>query len=73
MAKLIYLANVSLDGYIEDRHGAFDLGPLDDDVFAADTDLLRTVGTFLYGRRLYRRWPAGRTCPPWPRSLQRPP
>jgi hypothetical protein len=31
------------------------LGPLDDDVFAVHTDLLRTVETFLYGRRLYRR------------------
>ena len=53
MAKLIYVTNVSLDGYIEDEHGAFDLGPPDDDVFASITDLLRSVGTFLYGRRLY--------------------
>ena len=53
MAKLIYATNVSLDGYIEDERGAYDLGPLDDDVFASYTDLLRSVGTFLYGRRLY--------------------
>jgi dihydrofolate reductase len=53
MAKLIYVTNVSLDGYIEDQRGAFDLFPLDDDVFAAATDLVRSVGTFLYGRRLY--------------------
>jgi dihydrofolate reductase len=53
MAKLIYAANVSLDGYIEDERGAYDLGPLGDDVFASYTDLLRSVGTFLYGRRLY--------------------
>jgi len=53
MAKLIYVTNTSLDGYIEDEHGAFDFGPPDDDVFAATTDLLRTVGTHLYGRRLY--------------------
>jgi len=53
MAKLIYVTNMSLDGYIEDERGAFDLGPLDDDVFASFTDLLRSVGTFLYGRRLY--------------------
>jgi dihydrofolate reductase len=53
MAKLIYLTNLSLDGYIEDESGAFDLFPVDDEVFAFTTDLLRSVGTFLYGRRLY--------------------
>jgi dihydrofolate reductase len=53
MAKLIYLTNTSLDGYIEDQRGAFDLIPHDDDVFAFTTGLLRSVGTLLYGRRLY--------------------
>jgi dihydrofolate reductase len=53
MAKLIYVTNVSLDGYIEDERGAFDFGPLDDEVFAFTTELVRSVGTFLYGRRLY--------------------
>jgi dihydrofolate reductase len=52
MATLIYVTNVSLDGYIEDEHGAFDWAPPDDDVFAAATALLRSVGTFLYRRRL---------------------
>ncbi len=53
MAKLVYLTNASLDGYIEDEHGAFDLYEPDDDVFAATTVLLRSFGTCLYGRRLY--------------------
>src|SRR5881394_759785 len=53
MAKLIYATNVSLDGYIEDERGEFDFGQLDDDVFASYTDLVRSVGTFIYGRRLY--------------------
>src|SRR3982074_622300 len=53
MAKLIYVTNVSLDGYIEDDRGAFDWFPPDDEVFASTTDLLRSVGTFLYGRSLY--------------------
>ncbi|HEV7712126.1 MAG TPA: dihydrofolate reductase family protein [Asanoa sp.] len=53
MAKLIYVTNVSLDGYIEDERGAFNFGPLDDEVFAFTTELVRSVGTFLYGRRLY--------------------
>ncbi|WFF05817.1 dihydrofolate reductase family protein [Micromonospora sp. WMMD1076] len=53
MGKLIYVMNTSLDGYIEDERGAFDWLPVDDEVFAFTTDLLRSVGTFLYGRRLY--------------------
>ncbi|SCF27456.1 dihydrofolate reductase family protein [Micromonospora mirobrigensis] len=53
MAKLIYVTNVSIDGYIEDEKGVFAFFPLDDEVFAFTTDLLRPVGTFLYGRRLY--------------------
>jgi dihydrofolate reductase len=59
VARLIYVNNVSLDGYIEDERGAFDFGPLDDDVLASYNDLLRPVGTFLYGRRLYE------TMAPW--------
>ncbi|MGH9214244.1 MAG: dihydrofolate reductase family protein [Acidimicrobiales bacterium] len=53
MASLVYVTNASLDGYIEDEHGAFDWAPPDDDVFAAMPALLRNFGTFLYGRRLY--------------------
>lgn len=53
MAKLIYVSNVSLDGYIEDEHGRFDWTAPEDDFFAFITDLVRPVGTYLYGRRLY--------------------
>ncbi|MEV6689909.1 dihydrofolate reductase family protein [Micromonospora sp. NPDC051196] len=53
MAKLIYVTNLSLDGYIEDERGAFNWLPPDDEVFVFTTDLLRSVGTLLYGRRLY--------------------
>jgi dihydrofolate reductase len=53
MAKLIYVTNVSVDGYIEDEHGSFDWTPPEDDFFAFITDLMRPVGTYLYGRRLY--------------------
>ena len=53
MAKLIYISNVSLDGYIEDDRGRFDWSEPADDVFAFITDLIRPVGTHLYGRRLY--------------------
>jgi dihydrofolate reductase len=53
MAKLIYVSNVSLDGYIEDEHGSFDWTAPENDFFAFITDLVRPVGTYLYGRRLY--------------------
>ena len=53
MTKLIYVTNVTLDGYIEDECGAFDFGPVDAEVFRSHTDLLQSAGTFLYGRRLY--------------------
>lgn len=53
MAKLIYGSNMSLDGWTEDEHGAFDWAPPDDDVFVAITDLMQSAGTYLYGRRMY--------------------
>jgi dihydrofolate reductase len=59
MAKLIYVANVSLDGSIEDEHGSFDWTAPDDELFAFITDLVRPVGTYLYGRRMYD------TMAPW--------
>jgi dihydrofolate reductase len=63
VAKLVYLTNTSLDGYIEDEHGAFDLYEPDDDVFAATTTLLRSFSTFLYGRRLYETMAVWETDP----------
>ena len=53
MAKLIYASNVSLDGCTEDERGAVDWAKPDDDVFASITDLMRSAGTYLYGRRMY--------------------
>lgn len=63
MGKLIYVTNVSLDGYIEDEHGQFDWLPVDDEVFTFITDVLRPVGTFLYGRRLYEAMSLWETDP----------
>jgi dihydrofolate reductase len=63
MGTLIYVTNVSLDGYIEDAQGAFDWAPADDEVFSATTRLLRSVGTFLYGRRLYETMAVWETNP----------
>ena len=63
MAKLIYVTNVSLDGYIEDEHGSFDWTPPGDEYFAFITDLVRPVGTYLYGRRLYEMMTVWETEP----------
>ncbi len=52
MSKLIYITNTSLDGYIEDETGAFDWGN-PDQVDRCVIELLRPIGTYLYGRRLY--------------------
>jgi dihydrofolate reductase len=53
MAKLIYSAITSLDGYIADEDGKFDWAEPDEEVHAFINDLERPVGTYLYGRRLY--------------------
>jgi dihydrofolate reductase len=53
MAKLLYASNMSVDGWTEDAQGAFDWAPPDDDVFVSITELMRSAGTYLYGRRMY--------------------
>ena len=53
MAKLIYYAISSLDGYIEDAYGKFDWAEPDEEVHAFVNDLVRPVGTYLFGRRMY--------------------
>jgi dihydrofolate reductase len=53
MAKLIYSAITSLDGYIADEDGNFDWAAPDEAVHAFVNDLERPIGTYLYGRRMY--------------------
>lgn len=53
MAKLIYAAITSLDGYVADEDGNFDWSEPDEDVHSLVNDLERPIGTHLYGRRLY--------------------
>ena len=53
MAKLIYSAITSLDGYVEDEHGRFGWAKPDAEVHAFVNELERPIGTYLYGRRMY--------------------
>ncbi len=53
MADLIYIANMSLDGYTEDREGRFDWMDPGGEVFEFITNLVRATPTHLYGRRMY--------------------
>jgi dihydrofolate reductase len=53
MAKLIYSAITSLDGYVADEDGNFDWAEPDDEMHTFVNELERPVGTYLYGRRMY--------------------
>jgi dihydrofolate reductase len=53
MAKLIYSAITSLDGYVADKEGNFDWAAPDEEVHSLVNELERPVGTYLYGRRMY--------------------
>jgi dihydrofolate reductase len=69
MAKLIYSAITSLDGYVADEEGNFDWAAPDDEVHSFVNDLERPVGTYLYGRRMYevmRAWETMDTGPDQP-------
>jgi dihydrofolate reductase len=63
MAKLIYAVISSLDGYIEDEEGKFDWAEPGEEVHAFVNDLERSVGTYLYGRRMYETMAAWETDP----------
>ncbi|MFN8610876.1 MAG: dihydrofolate reductase family protein [Vulcanimicrobiota bacterium] len=63
MTRLIYAANMSLDGYTEDERGAFDWAPPDEEVFAFITELMRSAETYLYGRRMYETLAVWETDP----------
>ena len=62
MAKLIYIANTSLDD-TEDRDGGIEWGTPDEEYFSSINDLERPVGTYLYGRRMYEAMLYRETAP----------
>nr|WP_246315487.1 dihydrofolate reductase family protein [Kineococcus aurantiacus] len=50
---MVYAANTSLDGHLEDADGAFDWSVPDEEVHAFWNEHERGIGTSLYGRRMY--------------------
>jgi dihydrofolate reductase len=52
-STLIYSMSVSVDGFIADREGAFEWGGPSEELFRFHTALVRELGGYLLGRRLY--------------------
>ena len=70
MAKLIYSAICSLDGYVADERGGFEWAAPDDELHGFVNDVLRPIGTHLYGRRMYETMVAWETMPTGPGQSQ---
>ena len=73
MAKLIYSAIASLDGYVEDKQGKFDWAAPDGEVHGFVNELERPIGTYLYGRRMYEvmvYWETAHTLADQPSFIQ---
>jgi dihydrofolate reductase len=69
MAKLIYSAIASAEGYVEDADGSFDWGEPDEELLRFINELERPAGTYLYGRRMYQTmlyWETAHTMPGQP-------
>lgn len=73
MARLIYSAITSLDGYVADENGNFDWAAPDEEVHRFVNDLERPIGTYLYGRRMYevmKFWETAHTLPDQPIAIR---
>jgi dihydrofolate reductase len=67
VGKLIYLLNVSLDGFIETPDHGLEWTTVDDELHTWFNDQTRALDATLYGRRLYEimaaHWPTGEGDP----------
>jgi dihydrofolate reductase len=71
--SLIYSMLMSVDGYVEDEHGRFDFAAPDEEVNLYINQLTSSVGTYLYGRRMYESmvyWETAHTLPNLPQVLR---
>jgi dihydrofolate reductase len=67
MGKLIYLLNVSVDGFIETPDHSLDWATIDDEIHSWFNEQTRPLDATLYGRRMYETmsayWPTGEEDP----------
>ena len=67
MGKVIFLMNVSLDGYIETRDHSLDWTITDDELHTWFNERLRSTEVSVYGRRLFEvmsaYWPTAESDP----------
>jgi dihydrofolate reductase len=67
MGKLIYMLNVSLDGYVETPDHSLDWAVVDDELHSWFNDQTRALDASLYGRRQYElmaaHWPTAESDP----------
>jgi len=71
--SLIYSMLMSVDGYVEDEHGRFDFAQPDEEVNVFINQITSSVGTYLYGRRIYESmvyWETAHTVPDLPQFLR---
>jgi dihydrofolate reductase len=73
VAKLIYSAITSLDGYVADKDGNFEWAAPDEELHSFVNDQERPIGTYLYGRRMYEVmafWETAHTLADQPRFIE---
>jgi dihydrofolate reductase len=67
MGRLIYLMNVSLDGFVATLDGSLDWGVVDDELHTWFNEQAQRADAFLYGRRMYELmaayWPTATSDP----------
>ena len=67
MGKVVYLMNVSLDGFVNTADGSLDWTLVDEELHSWFNEHEREAGAFVYGRRLYEvmaaYWPTAENDP----------